>query len=715
MKTDVTVTDRLATTGTADLTQFGRQPLRQSALAKLRLGAVLPDGWLARQLHLERAGMVGHLDEISGFVAAGNGWLDPTAPGWEEGPYWLRTLVKLGALTGDPQLKETADRWCNRVLESQQADGYFGPHGLKDLLGADGSTVTDLWPHMLLVQALLDYQELTEQSAITESLLRFFRFCSELSDRRFVPPSAEGFLGWGGAAFGSSRPFLQHLRAGDMIPHLHRLYNLTGERFLLRLATRFFERIRPPWDEWLDHHAVNFPERFAYGALYWPQSGDAAHLESAEYWYRQHMMTWGQMPGGIFAADERIRPGCTDPRFGFETCGMVEFARSFELLGTLTGDPRYPDRTEEVLLNHYPAAYTADMRAVHYITAANQPILAATGMQLHRNNQRKRASFVGYTPKNRCCGHNGGLGWPLFVEHMWRRSHDGGLVAWLYGPSRASMPVGPDGVHVSVHEVTEYPFSGHIEFHISVGRPIAFPLYLRVPAWVKGYALAVNGEPVQCEPKPGQMVRIIREFRSGDTIRVTMDMETEVIRWPVHGGASVRRGPLWYSLRIGEKWSEHPDLGNGAYTSVPEWPNLEVEPTTPWNYALVVNGVGASEAGARRTGIGVHREGESGQIPWASDSPPVVLSATGRKVPQWQLQNECFVGALQQSPVRVDTPEEDIELVPLGCARLRISVFPVASSGPSSVEWSAQEPTLDPRDLPPNRFDAMYPVPQSDE
>ena len=110
------------------------------------------------------------------------------------------------------------------------------------------------------------------------------------------------------------------------------------------------------------------------------------------------MLTWGQMPGGFFAADERIRPGCVDPRFAFETCGMIELARSFYPWGRITGAPKYADRTEEVMINHYPVTHSPDLKAIHCLTAANQPILSAAGAQLHCNNRHHDASFVGYTP-----------------------------------------------------------------------------------------------------------------------------------------------------------------------------------------------------------------------------------------------------------------------------------------------------------------------------
>jgi hypothetical protein len=46
-----------------------------------------------------------------------------------------------------------------------------------------------------------------------------------------------------------------------------------------------------------------------------------------------------------------------------------------------------------------------------------------------------------------------------------------------------------------------------------------------------------------------------------------------------------------------------------------------------------------------------------------------------------------LVGKLQDSPVRSNEPTETITLIPMGAARLRISVFPQIGEGARSHEW----------------------------
>jgi hypothetical protein len=50
------------------------------------------------------------------------------------------------------------------------------------------------------------------------------------------------------------------------------------------------------------------------------------------------------------------------------------------------------------------------------------------------------------------------------------------------------------------------------------------------------------------------------------------------------------------------------------------------------------------------------------------------------------------VGEVQPGPVRSDQPAETITLIPMGCARLRISAFPRVSDGPDAQVWQETTP-----------------------
>ncbi len=641
---------------------FNRSPLLGNPLAKLPLGSISAKGWLKHQLTLMASGMTGRLKELSSFLGPRNGWFEANRRdwndhGWEEQPYWFRGFYSLAVQTQNPSLLAEANRWMEVILTSQDGDGYFGPPDMKCLVGENGQKICDLWPHMIAIDAVIRHYECTSDPRVIPFMTKFFTFCRQLPDELFLPPLNEGF---GDKATGAGwTPCIQVGRAGDMLPHLYWLYNRTGDKRLLDLASRFFSRVPPPADEWLEHHIVNFTQRYKYSGIFYTQSKRSADLANTEYWYQQHLSTWGQQPRGIFAADENLRHGCTDPRQAFETCGMTEFNKSFYLLGQLTGDPVYADRCEDITFNHFPASQTPDLKALHYLTASNQPQLDKSENHEYSNKGRQ----LDYSPHMyRCCQHNVAMGWPWFVENLWQATADHGLACWLYAPAEIRTQVGENKTPVHIDAETDYPFDGRVQITVKDSQPVSFPLYLRVPRWCTDFQAKVNGETVGVAAKPGTYLRIERTWKGGDSIQIEMPMTISLTTWPRTGSVTVDRGPLSYSLRIEEKWQK--------CGGTEEWPEWEVLPTTPWNYGLVVDPDQPVE------NITVTQKRKVADQPWTVQDAPIELTAKAKKIPGWKLVNET-ADVLPKSPVHSNEPEESITLIPLGCARLRMSCLPI--------------------------------------
>jgi len=66
---------------------------------------------------------------------------------------------------------------------------------------------------------------------------------------------------------------------------------------------------------------------------------------------------------------------------------------------------------------------------------------------------------------------------------------------------------------------------------------------------------------------------------------------------------------------------------------------------------------------------------------------PIWISAKGKQIPQWKMDKYGLCGELKDSPVLSKAKIEDIALIPMGAARLRISSFPVIGEGADAVEW----------------------------
>ncbi len=655
-----------------------RAPLTASPLVKLPIGSIKPQGWLRSQLELEAQGMTGRLEEISPWCRFDqNAWTDPEGKGhsgWEEMPYWLKGYGDLGYVLGDEAIIKEARRWIEAALVSQRDDGWFGPRSL--LTSLDGKA--DLWPNMLMLNVLQSFYEQSGDPRVLPFMTKYFRWELNYPEQNFMAG------------------YWPKIRAGDNLESVYWLYNRTGDKWLLDLSEKI-HRCTANWTSGvINWHGVNISQGFREPGVFYQQANDPKFLAAAERNYHGVMDLYGQVPGGGFGADENCRPGYTDPRQGFETCSMVEFMHSFEMLTKISGEPRWADRCEDVAFNSLPAAMTPDLKALHYVTAPNM-------VQLDKGNKspgiENGGTMFSYSPREvyRCCQHNVAQGWPYFAEEQWLATSDGGLCASLYAASEVTAKVA-DGQEVKIIEETDYPFSDTIDLKVSlapaggtgkrslpvqrasgVGSTVRFPLYLRIPAWCDNAQLTFNGKAENVRAVGDSYIVVDRAWKDGDSLRLRLPMKISLRKWAKnHDSVSVDYGPLTFSLEIGERWSR--DGGTE------KWPEQEVFATTPWNYGLVLDGK-KPESSFELTRL----DGPLANQPFTAEAVPIRMKAKARRIPNWKQDATGLLRPLGPSPVKSDEPVETITLIPMGAARLRITSFPVIGDGPDAHEWP--EPT----------------------
>ena len=617
-------------------------PLAPTAFLRLPPGAVTASGWLAGELRRQLAGLCGQYASTSHFLSMDTtGWVHPSQVGWEEVPYWLRGYVDLAVLTQDADALAAVRGWVDGVLATAQSDGFFGPTSLRTSLGGG----PDFWPFLPLTWALRNWQEYSGDARIVPLLTAFFRYMNAQ----------------GPSAFNQS---WVSVRWGDGLDSVFWLYNRTGDAFLLDLA----DKIHANGANWVNNlptlHNVNVAQGFREPAQYALRSPSGALTQAAYQNYAAVMGGYGQFPGGGFAGDEVARAGFGDPRQGFETCGIVEFMASHQLLGRITGDPVWADRCEDLAFNSLPAALDPDGKALHYITSANSIDLNNTAKsQGQFQNGFAMQAYLPGVDQYRCCPHNYGMGWPYFTEELWLATPDKGLAAAMYAPSTVTAKVA-DGTSVTITETTDYPFDETVTLKISTPRALAFPLCLRIPGWCSAPRLTVAGSQVSAPAGPAYTT-VDRTWNNGDTVVLTLPQNTTVRTWTAHQGAvTLDHGPLTYALRIGENYAQ---FGGSS-----QFPEYEVHATTPWNYGLALD---TGSPAFSRAG------GALADNPFTQSGTPVTIAAPARRIPDWQDDGQQVVSPLQTSPAQTTAAVETVTLIPMGAARLRISAFPTTASG----------------------------------
>jgi DUF1680 family protein len=573
--------------------------------------------------------------------------------------------------------------WINGVIASQREDGWFGPRANIKSPRVHSTGKPDLWPNMPMLNALQAYYEYSGDERVIRLMTKYFQWELAVPDEDFLPPL------W------------QQQRGGDNLASVYWLYNRTGDKKLLDLATRIFNKTAN-WTEGVPNwHNVNIAQALRGTPTYYLQSKDPQHLTAAERNYQTVWGLYGQVPGGMFGGDEGCRPGFHDPRQAVETCGMVEMMHSCEEILKIDGDLKWADRCEDVALNSLPATTTPDFRALRYLTAPNQIISNSTNKS--PEIQDPGAKYQMNPHGHRCCQLNMGQGWPYYAEHLWMATADNGLALVFYSASKVTAKVG-DGTEVRVTETTHYPFDENIVLSVSLPQSRRFPLYLRVPQWCEKAQLSIDDQQVEVRTEPQSFVRIDRQWKNGDIVKLRLPMQLSVRTWAQNGNSiSVDRGPLSYSLKIAAKYvpidgriatskQYLPDAWRRELSQeqLDAWPAFDIYPTTPWSYGLVLDKENLA------TSLEVAQKAwPSDNNAWGSPETPIEIKAKGRRIPGWQKDEMDLVGLLSESPAKSDEPVEEMTLIPMGAARLRLSAFPVIDNGPAGHPWqSPPEPTL---------------------
>ena len=437
---------------------------------------------------------------------------------------WLHAATLAWVNTGDPVLRAKLDEVAAELVKCQQEDGYLGTY-----LEKDRWTEWDVWAHKYNLIGLITYMRWTGNLAPLPAC----RKMGDLLCNTFGDEPGKRDIIKAGHHVG--------LAPTSVLEPMVLLYRLTGEpRYLdfCKYILRAWEQPNGPKviSTLLTRKRVDkVGNGKAYemlsclnGALeFYRTVGGAQILEAClNAWQdivtKRLYLTGASSYGELFHDDYDL-PNVKNVG---ETCVTVTWLQFNAQLLRLTGEARFVDQLERVVLNQLMGAQRCDG--------------AAWGYYVQMEGKKPYSSNL----DGHCCLSSGPRGVALIPTFAVTTDKDG-VVVNLYDSGTARLKL-RDGGGVAVTTDTLYPEDERVRIGVQSEVAKAFAVKIRIPSWCSNAVVHVNGSTVSTACGADGYAAITRTWKKGDKIELHLKLEPRVIVGD-HlnaGKAAVMYGPL---------------------------------------------------------------------------------------------------------------------------------------------------------------------------
>lgn len=593
---------------------------------------IKPQGWLKRQLEIQAEGLCGNLDKIWPDVRD-SAWIGGDREGWERVPYWLDGFIPLAYLLENEDMISRAKKYIDAILSSQKQDGWICP------CNDDERATYDTWAVQLISKVLVVYYECSSDERIPKVLYNILKNYYTLLKSGKISLFDWGKFRWFETFIAIN--FLNKTYKEDWVKDLAKILKEQGADY-----NGFVELWKRPVNRWkFETHIVNLAmmlkaETISHNLLNKPYTDNAEHLRSILEKYNGTVYE-------SFTGDECLSG--VSPIQGTELCAIVEQMYSYELLYAYTGDAKWAERLEVLAFNALPATISDDMWTHQYVQMSNQfscekfngnPIFGTNGTESH---------LFGLEPNFGCCTANFGQGWPKFALCAFVHK-DNTVVNSFMIPSQLNA----DGKHIVLE--TEYPFKNNAKYKISSVDNFTF--VVRIPSFAQNVKIngkAFSGNEATFEVKGGEETEICLDFET-----------TPHFKARPNGLHALQCGSLIFSVPVSYETRMHEYERNGVVRKYP-YCDYELIPQSDFNYAFCSEDVSVKTK-------------EVSEIPFSAKKPPVLIKAKMQFI-DWGFETRhdtvCAKIPASTQPI---SDEMEMELIPYGCAKLRMTELPFVNT-----------------------------------
>ena len=449
---------------------------------------------------------------------------------------WVLSAVAAYEYTGDETIKATIRKETDRLIATQDANGYIGSY--KNSAFVSGN-VWNVWNRKYALWGLVEaYQTLQDPKVLAAAQRMMDHLMTEVGPGKVEVVDTGNFYG---------------LPSSSILTPLVKLYLYSGEKKYLDYAeyiVQSWESVpgsppaivqkgltKTPVHEW-------FPDKGKWTKAYefiscveglvdlYQVVGKEDYLQAARNIFASIQKNERVITGGIGYHDKLVGASLKPTGLN-EPCDVVYWERLATKLMTLTGDQSYANEIERLSYNILIGSISANGEWGLRRMGLNEPHLISP---LHC-----------FTKNHQCCVANVPRGLLQLGEVVLMSDQTkNNLLVNLYIPG-TYQAVLSDNKIAGLTVETRYPKDGEIILIFDSEGPFKSNVSLRIPDWCNDndFQVKVNGKSVANQSSGKGVFSINQSWKKGDRISINMGLPVRLISIPEEPTyKAIMRGPL---------------------------------------------------------------------------------------------------------------------------------------------------------------------------
>lgn len=506
-------------------------------------------------------GLTKHIGSVFKDLSDHSAWLGGDGESWERGPYYIDGLIPLAYLLDDQELIDQAKKWIEKIFESQDDSGFFGP-----------KSNHDSWPRAVVMKAMVSYYLATEDFRVVTFLENYIKYLNQHIDE-------QPFEFWGYARGLEGKETLDLMRKISEIKDIDQLEQKLKDNTLdwasffkqfpyekptHSYINKYFFHAVKPFFVFFDHiaktrknpkikeknkilkarqsknnytylttHGVNLAMALKY--LVYNEEKEDIMFEALDKVLQSHGNALY-----LFSSDEHLNG--LSPETGIELCTVVEMMYTMEETMRLTGSMKAADYLEYYAYNALLATISKDFCSHQYVQQVNQLDCEVKRHDFYDAN--RYANTFGVAPNFGCCAANMHQGWPkLMTGAVMKKGDDIYMFMYVSGTYQVKF----DDGYMTLKVETSYPFEDYVKITcIKTIRKSQRDLVLRIP--FKSKTIITRNDIIE-EVIENQDTYVVEDFKLGNVLNLNFDFQIETIKNPDQS-ISVKKGPLLFAQEI---------------------------------------------------------------------------------------------------------------------------------------------------------------------